>query len=87
MEVIYPCCAGLDVHKDTVVACARIVTGNEVRHHVETFVTSTTGLLAQRRGSAAVSRARCDRPSPRPSSPRCPKRPTNSLPSGHIPAT
>ncbi|RAR71620.1 hypothetical protein AX018_10891, partial [Paracidovorax anthurii] len=24
MEVIYPRCAGLDVHKQTVVACARI---------------------------------------------------------------
>ena len=46
MEVIHPRCAGLDVHKDTVVACARIVTGKEVEHHVETFATTTSGLLA-----------------------------------------
>jgi hypothetical protein len=25
MEVMYPRCAGLDVHKETVVACVRIV--------------------------------------------------------------
>jgi hypothetical protein len=23
MDILYPCCAGLDVHKDTVVACVR----------------------------------------------------------------
>jgi hypothetical protein len=31
MEVLYPRCAGLDVHKDTVVACVRLVAGAEVR--------------------------------------------------------
>jgi transposase len=46
MEVIYPRCAGLDVHKDTLVADARIVTGKEVKHHVQTFATTTSGLLA-----------------------------------------
>src|SRR6516165_10484642 len=30
MEVTYPRCAGLDVHKETVVACVRIVAGGEV---------------------------------------------------------
>ena len=30
MEVMYPRCAGLDVHKETVVACVRIVEGGEV---------------------------------------------------------
>jgi hypothetical protein len=25
MEILYPRCAGLDVHKDSVVACARCV--------------------------------------------------------------
>ena len=25
MQVLYPRCAGLDVHKDTVVACVRLV--------------------------------------------------------------
>jgi transposase len=46
MEVLYPRCAGLDVHKDTVVACARVVEGNRVERHVETFGTTTSGLLA-----------------------------------------
>ena len=31
MEVLYPRCAGLDVHKDTVVACVRCVSPPE--HH------------------------------------------------------
>jgi transposase len=44
MEVLYPCCAGLDVHKDTVVASARLATGREVA--VQTFPTTTAGLLA-----------------------------------------
>ncbi len=30
MEVLYPRCAGLDVHKDTVVASARLAAGREV---------------------------------------------------------
>jgi transposase len=45
MEVLYARCAGLDVHKETVVACARIA-DRGVKHHVETFATTTTGLLA-----------------------------------------
>jgi transposase len=45
MEVLYPRCAGLDVHKDTVVACARCV--NEPRHHeVRTFGTTTRDLFS-----------------------------------------
>lgn len=43
MEVLYPRCAGLDVHRDTVVACARIADGDVVQH-VETFGTSTSEL-------------------------------------------
>jgi transposase len=46
MEVIYPRCAGLDVHKDTVVACARICLNGKVERQVKTFPTTTTGLLA-----------------------------------------
>ncbi|MBV8870228.1 MAG: IS110 family transposase [Acetobacteraceae bacterium] len=46
MEVLYPCCAGLDVHKDTVVASARLATGREVAVEVQTFPTTTAGLLA-----------------------------------------
>lgn len=45
MEVLYPRCAGLDVHKDTVVACVRITEGGRVAQHVETFGTTTTALL------------------------------------------
>jgi transposase len=44
MEVLYPRCAGLDVHKDTVVACARCVTAPKA-HEVRTFGTTTRELL------------------------------------------
>ena len=46
MEVLYPRCAGLDVHKDTVVASARIASGRDVTVEVQTFPTTTAGLLA-----------------------------------------
>src|SRR5215213_6245678 len=45
MEVLYPRCAGLDVHKDTVVASARLATGRDVTVEVQTFPTTTAGLL------------------------------------------
>jgi transposase len=45
MEVIFPRCAGLDVHKDEVVACVRIAAGGEVDQEIRTFLTTTTGLL------------------------------------------
>jgi len=45
MDVLYPRCAGLDVHKDTVVACVRVADGAEVRREVRTFATTTPGLL------------------------------------------
>ena len=46
MEVLYPRCAGLDVHKDTVVASARLASGRDVSIEVRTFATTTAGLLA-----------------------------------------
>ena len=46
MEVIYPRCAGLDVHKQTVVACVRIAGNGPAQQEVKTFVTTTSGLLA-----------------------------------------
>lgn len=46
MEVLYSKCAALDVHKDVVVACARTITDGEVKHEVESFATTTQGLLA-----------------------------------------
>jgi transposase len=46
MEVIHPRCAGLDVHKDVVVACARIAPDEgEATHEVESFSTMTQGLF------------------------------------------
>jgi transposase len=45
MEVLYPRCAGLDVHKDTVVACARCVSEPQHRE-VCTFGTTTRDLFA-----------------------------------------
>ena len=47
MEVLHPRCAGLDVHKDTVVAAVRLTEGDgSVRREVETFATTTPGLVA-----------------------------------------
>jgi len=46
MDVIYPRCAGLDVHKQTVVACARVAGNGPLLQEVRTFATTTTGLLA-----------------------------------------
>jgi transposase len=46
MEVLYPSCAGLDVHKDTVVAGVRLATDGSAKTAVRTFDTTTPGLLA-----------------------------------------
>ncbi len=46
MEVIYPRCAGLEVHKQTVIACVRIAGGNAPTQEIRTFPTTTSGLLA-----------------------------------------
>ena len=45
MEVLHPRCAGLDVHKDSVVACVRCVSPPQ-SHQVRTFATTTSDLLA-----------------------------------------
>jgi transposase len=45
MEVLHARCAGLDVHKDTVVACVRLASGDEVQQEVRSFATTTQGLL------------------------------------------
>ena len=44
MEVMYRRCAGLDGHKETVVACVRLAAASEVSHLVRTFATTTAGL-------------------------------------------
>jgi len=46
MDVVHLRCAGLDVHKDTVVACARVVEGKQVEQEVRTFGTTTKELLS-----------------------------------------
>ena len=45
MEVLYPRCAGLDVHKATVVAAVRLAADGKVAREVRTFATTTAGLL------------------------------------------
>lgn len=45
MEVLYPRCGGLDVHKDTVVACVRIAEGQKVEREVRRLGTTTRELL------------------------------------------
>lgn len=47
MELMYPRCAGLDVHKDTVVACVRIAESGRAQARVEkrTFGTTTKALM------------------------------------------
>ena len=46
MDVLHTHCAGLDIHKDTVVACSRRVTAGKVIREVRTFKTTTSELLA-----------------------------------------
>jgi hypothetical protein len=46
MEVLYPRCCGLDVHRETAAACLRVVFGGEVVREVRTFETTTVSLMA-----------------------------------------
>jgi len=47
MNILHPCCAGLDVHKKTIFACIRTVgIDGTVRCQVRTFGTMTAELLA-----------------------------------------
>lgn len=48
MEVLYQRCAGLDVHQQSVVACARWVERRKVVHEVASFETTTQGLTRLR---------------------------------------
>ena len=45
MEVIHSRCGGLDVHKETVVACVRLALEGKITREVRTFETTTSGLL------------------------------------------
>ena len=46
MQVLHPRCAGLDVHKDSVVAAVRLAEAGGTRCEVRRFDTTTPGLLA-----------------------------------------
>jgi transposase len=46
MDVMHERCAGLDVHKATLVACVRLTIGGKVNRECRTFDTTTAGLLA-----------------------------------------
>jgi transposase len=45
MEVLYPRCAGVDVHAGSVTACVRIASGAEVMYQHRTVAATTQGLL------------------------------------------
>src|ERR671921_2839962 len=44
MDILYMRCAGLDIHRDTIVACVRLAEAGGVVRLVETFATTTTEL-------------------------------------------
>jgi len=44
MEVLHAHCAGLDVHKDTVVACIRHIVDGKITTAVKTFKSTTQAL-------------------------------------------
>jgi transposase len=46
MDILHRCCAGLDVHKEVVVACVRTLADGKTRQQVRTFRTETNQLLA-----------------------------------------
>jgi transposase len=46
MDVVHARCAGLDVHKESVVACVRVVAAGKVGRETRTFGTTTAALLA-----------------------------------------
>ena len=45
MEVLHKVCAGIDVHKASVVICIRRVIGSKVAHEVRTFAELPSLLL------------------------------------------
>ena len=46
MEVMHERVAGLDVHKASIVACARLQAGGKPNRQCRSFETTTEGLLA-----------------------------------------
>jgi transposase len=45
MEVVYPRCAGVDVHKKLIVACVRVVEGGRIIRQKARFGTTTAELM------------------------------------------
>ena len=45
MELLYECCAGLDVHKKTIVACIRDARRGRVERSTRTFTTKTRDII------------------------------------------
>jgi len=45
MDVLFPRCAGLDVHKDEIVACYRTIQDGKPSHDVRSFSAMTSSLL------------------------------------------
>ena len=58
MDLLYPRCAGLDVHPRSVSACTRVVTDGQVVQEVRTFGTSTRELKEMADWLAASRQAR-----------------------------
>ena len=56
MEVVHPRCAGLDVHKDLIVACVRLVGPGGVQQEVRKFGATSADLLSL---SEWLSECRC----------------------------
>ena len=62
MDILYTRCAGLDIHRDTIVACVRLAEAGGVIRLVETFATTTAELERLSEWPAMVSRASRWRP-------------------------
>jgi transposase len=45
MEVVHACCCGLDIHKQSVMACVRLAAGDGVEEEVRRFGTMTSDIL------------------------------------------
>jgi transposase len=56
VDIVHSRCAGLDVHKETVVACVRLASGDKVSREVRTFGTTTSGLAGMADGDGMYAR-------------------------------
>ena len=57
MDVVYPCCCGIDIHKQSAVACVIVSeTKGPPRKEIRTFGTMTDDLLGARRLASVQGR-------------------------------